>query len=106
MNHGILVGSKPWSAMTRLPQHLASSLGYQVPVTCVEPRPLDLRSVAMRLRWSAETAARGARTKCIQISLTFFGILWQSLALMDSCLTQLRHWDAMLSPRVGSIAFL
>ena len=57
----------PWSAMTRLPQHLASSLGYQVPVTCVEPRPLDLRRVAMRLRWSAETAARGARTKCIQI---------------------------------------
>ncbi|CAK9049055.1 unnamed protein product [Durusdinium trenchii] len=32
---------------------------YQVPVTCAEPRPLDLRRVVQRLRWSAESAAAG-----------------------------------------------
>eukprot|EP00438_Fugacium_kawagutii_P006223 Skav219211 [mRNA] locus=scaffold537:206657:221283:+ [translate_table: standard] len=40
---------------------------YQVPVTCVEPRPLDLRRVAMRLRWSAETVERaGSLVKSVR----------------------------------------
>ena len=74
MNHGMV--SKTLECYDTTPTTSSPSLGYQVPVTCVEPRPLDLRRVAMRLRWSAETAARGARPKCIQIALAFFRNFW------------------------------
>ena len=54
--------------------------GYQVPVICVEPRPLDLRRSLLRLRWSAEKAEKlaggGLRERSRLAGGGFFSLLY------------------------------